>query len=297
MNKKVLSYLEKHASQQKGKRFLITGSTSGIGYECAKDLLYLGGEVTFMVRNEEKAKECIHTIENELGHPISAHIVIYDQADPNSIRECIRSLPDTPYDAIVLNAGIYNPKKNSLGKEGNSITLQVNAIGTQTCFEEFYKRFPSSKYVIIDSIVNSSPKKGDYSPYFHRHKEGKPYKDKRNNDYAISKRICMNIFANALESGTKVYMAHPGIAKTNIINAFAPVIKRLGNGFLYLFAHHAWKAALGMCLLCCNDYEKGTYLVPRGPFEIAGYPKPRSMPKRAYKYASNWSSFWENESK
>ena len=289
MNKRCLRYIDSRISSQEGKRFLITGSTSGIGLECAKALLYKGAEVTFMVRNRKKAEDCIKAIESELGRPVKTKIALYDQADPTSIASCIASLPEEGYDAIVLNAGVYFPKKGSLGQDGNPLTLQVNAIGTQACFDAFYKRYPKARYVIIDSIVNSSPKGGDYAPYFHR-----GY-DQRAKDYSISKRICMNIFVNALEEGANVTMTHPGVARTNIIQSFAPVIKRLGNGILYLFSHPAWKAALGMSLLCCLDYPKGTYLVPQGPFEISGYPKERSIPSRARKDAANWKAFWTKE--
>ena len=289
MNKRCLRYVDKRIPSQEGKRFLITGSTSGIGLECAKVLLYKGAEVTFMVRNKKKAEDCIQAIESEIAHPVKAKIVLYDQADPASIHACITSLPEEGYDAIVLNAGVYFPKKGSLGEEGNPLTLQVNAIGTQACFDEFYTRYPKARYVIIDSIVNSSPKGGDYAPYFHRGF------DKRAKDYSLSKRICMNIFVNALNDGANVHMTHPGIARTNIIQSFAPALKRAGNAFLYLFSHPAWKAALGMSLLCCLDYPKGTYLVPRGIYEIAGYPKARSIPSRARKDAANWKAFWEKE--
>ncbi len=289
MNKRCLRYIDSRISSQEGKRFLITGSTSGIGLESAKVLLYKGAEVTFMVRNKKKAEDCIKAIEGELGHPVRANIALYDQADPASIASCIASLPEEDYEAIVLNAGVYFPKKGSLGQGGNPLTLQVNAIGTQACSDAFYKRYPKARYVIIDSIVNSSPKGGDYAPYFHR-----GY-DQRAKDYSISKRICMNIFVNALEEGANVTMTHPGVARTNIIQSFAPVIKRLGNGFLYLFSHPAWKAALGISLLCCLDYPKGTYLVPRGPFEISGYPKERNIPSRARKDAANWKAFWAKE--
>ena len=289
MHPKCRKYLDAHIAPQEGKRFLITGASSGIGLECAKALLYKGAEVTFMVRNKEKTEAVIQAIEDEFGHPVHAKIALYDQAKPDSIRSSIASLPEEGYDAIVLNAGIYIPRKGSLGEEGNPLTLQVNAIGTQLCLDCFLSRYPKARYIVIDSIVNSSPRHHDYAPYFHRGF------DKRMKDYSLSKRICMNVFYNALLDGIDIHMTHPGIARTNIIQSFAPLIKRLGNGFLYLFSHPSWKAALGMSLLCTGRYEKGSYLVPRGPFEISGYPKKRSIPKRAKKDAASWRNFWHND--
>ena len=282
-------YLQKHVNSQEGKHFLITGSSSGIGFEAAKSLLFLGASVTFMVRTKEKALEKIRSIEKELGHPVDANIVTYDQSDPKSIVACINGLEQTHFDAIVLCAGIYFPKKGSLGKQGIPITLQVNAIGVQACFDAFCKRYPDAKYIFINSVANKRPKNNDYAPYFRQ------AKGKRFEDYTISKHIVMDIYASALEKGAKAYMTHPGVTKTNIIRNYAPLIKRLGNGFLYLFVHHAWKASLGIVDICCNDYEPGAYLVPRGLGQISGYPKKKKAPVIPPEEIAAWKSFYEQD--
>ena len=282
-------YLRKHVNSQEGKHFLITGSSSGIGLEAAKSLLFLGASVTFMVRNREKAKGRINAIEKEFGHPVDAKIVTYDQADPDSIIACINALEEKHFDGIVLSAGIYFPKKGSLGKQGIPITLQVNAIGVQAGFDAFYKRYPNAKYIFINSVANKPPENHDYTPYF------RAAKGKRFEDYCISKRIVMDIYALALKKGARAYMTHPGVTKTNIIQNYAPLIKRLGNGFLYIFVHHAWKAALGIVDLCCNDHEAGTYMVPRGPFHISGYPKAEEAPRIPEEEMDAWETFYQQD--
>ncbi|MCR5492007.1 MAG: SDR family NAD(P)-dependent oxidoreductase [Bacilli bacterium] len=286
---KSAKYLAKHTSSQEGKRFLITGASNGIGLEAAKALLYLGASVTFMVRNEAKAKACIEAISKELGRPVDADIAIYDQASPTSIRACIASLPSKHYDAIVLNAGVYFPKTGSLGEKNNSLTLQVNATGTQACFDAFYERYPDAKYVFTTSVARCKAKNHDYAQYFH-------CGDKRRwKDYGISKQIAVDMMALALEKGAKAYLTHPGMCKTGIINGFAPLMKRIGNGFMYLVSHHAWKASLGITLLCANDYEPGTYLAPRGPLEVSGYPKVKRIHGFAELDKETWKSFYEGE--
>ena len=288
MNAKEVRYLAKHTSTQSGKSFLITGSNSGIGLEMAKAILYLGGHVTFMVRTEKKALDAIAAIEADLGKKASYDIALYEQSDPVSIKNCVASLKIEEYEAVIFNAGVYFPKKGSLCENGVPLTLQTNATGTQVCFDELFKRYPNAKYVFTTSIVNSSPKKHDYAPYFADSAKN------RSTEYAISKRIVMNIFVNALKAGAKAYMTHPGVSKTNIIRDFAPVIKKLGNGFLYLFTHPAWKAGMGAVLLACSDYPNGTYLVPRGLFEISGYPRARKVPKKASRDAESWQKYHQN---
>ena len=157
MNPKCMEYLKRFPTLE-GKHILITGSTSGIGLEAAKDFLYLGATVHFMVRNEAKAKDCIASIESELGHPISTFIHLYDQSNPSSIKACVDGLKGLHLDVIVLNAGVYFPKIGA-SANGHPLTLQVNAIGTHYCFDCFYALFPDARYVIIDSIAVANPKR------------------------------------------------------------------------------------------------------------------------------------------
>ena len=287
MHKKCLEFIKKNYASQEGKRFLITGSSNGLGLEAAKVLLYLDGEVTFMVRNKEKAEKVIKSISQELGKEIKADIVLYDQSSPQSIRDCANSLKGRHYDAIALNAGIYFPKKGSVGVSQIPLTMQVNALGTALCFDYLFPLFPNAKYVFVDSIVATRPKKEGLAPYFDpNHKD-------RFKEYGISKEVVRAVFYNALNKDAKAYMTHPGIAKTGIIGGFAPFIKKLANGIFYPFSHPTWKAALGISLLCANDYPSGTALAPRALFEIYGYPKEKGIPKGLDEFAKQWQEYYE----
>ena len=53
---------------QNGKSIIITGSTSGIGLETAKELARAGGNITLAARNPEKAKAVIQELEKETGN-------------------------------------------------------------------------------------------------------------------------------------------------------------------------------------------------------------------------------------
>ena len=279
-----MEYLKRFPTLE-GKHILITGSTSGIGLEAAKDFLYLGATVHFMVRNEAKAKDCIASIEAELGHPISTFIHLYDQSDLSSIKACVDGLKGLHLDVIVLNAGVYFPKKGA-SANGHPLTLQVNAIGTHYCFDCFYALFPDARFVIIDSIAVANPKKNDYMPYFERIDES------RWKQYRLSKRITMHIYKLALEQGANVYMAHPGITKTNILQSTAPWFKRASQAVLTWATHPAWKAALCTVEASISQSENGSYFVPRGPWQISGYPrkaKVKLKPKQTKAWAEAYS--------
>lgn len=274
MKKRAKKWLDKQVPPLAGQSFLITGATSGIGLEAARDLLYKGGEVTIACRNPEKAevfkKEVLEEIPN-------AHLcfVYYDQGVPSSIHQLGLALQKTPFDSIILNAGIYFPRKGENAPDGTSLTFQTNAVGTYLVFQELRKYHPGARYVFVNSIVNHAPKNNDYGLYLGKHDFG------RGHQYAVSKRAVMNLFAYASSlDDCDARMCHPGVSKTNILHSYAPWIRRAGNAFLYLFSHRAWKACLGIVLAAAGTTPEGSYLTPRGLFHISGYPTESRLPLR-----------------
>lgn len=90
----------KDIGDQTGKRFLITGGTSGIGKEAARELARSGASVTITARNPRKAETTLKEIaESRLSY------VELDLTDLASIRRAARELTDS-YDVVILNAGI-----------------------------------------------------------------------------------------------------------------------------------------------------------------------------------------------
>jgi NAD(P)-dependent dehydrogenase (short-subunit alcohol dehydrogenase family) len=67
-------------SDQRGKKFLITGATSGLGLAAATALTAKGGEVTITARNLKKGARA----QEQSG---AAHLLELDLADLASVRE------------------------------------------------------------------------------------------------------------------------------------------------------------------------------------------------------------------
>jgi hypothetical protein len=266
---KQAAWLDAHIPDLKGKRFLVTGSSSGIGLESAKSLLYKGAEVTFAVRNEAKVKACIEKLKDEIPNP-KTEIALYDQADPASIKAFVAGLdPKRNYDAIILNAAVYYPKKGSKAGDGTSLTFMTNAVGTYLLYNELREKFPKARYVFVDSIVNRTPHHRDYASYLGQGG------NRRAEEYAVSKRAVMNIYGYGRihHPEDALYMSHPGVSGTAIFDGFPPLIRKLGHKLLYLVVHHPWKACLGEVYLATAPLPAGTLAGPRGLFQISGYPR------------------------
>ena len=158
-------WLDAHIPDLTGQSFLVTGSTSGVGLEAAKSLLYKGGSVDFAIRNPEKAEKIFQALQSEIPNA-KPRALLYDQGSPESVLQFCQTLnPQKPYDAIILNAGIYYPRKGSQAEDGTSLTFETNAVGTYLLYMKLREKFPKARFILVASIVNRSPKKGDYSSY------------------------------------------------------------------------------------------------------------------------------------
>lgn len=268
------AWLDAHIPYLVGKSILICGGTSGIGFQTALALLYKGARVFIACRDSEKAAAAKAAILREIPNP-DVRFLFYDQSVPASIALLGKKTTSLHLDSIVLNAGIYYPKKGAVGPDGTSLTFYTNVVGTYLLFEVLRKIHGESRFVFVNSIANVAPREGDYANYLQKNRFS------RGNQYAVSKRGVMNLFAYASSlEDTEAVMCHPGVTPTGILRNFAPWFKRLGNDFLYLFVHKSWKACLGMVYLASGEGEEGDYLVPRGLFHISGYPKTAHLPQR-----------------
>ena len=79
-----LKYIDINVESQKGKVFVVTGATSGIGLEVSKQLAYKGAKVIMAVRNLAKANKIKEDILKEVKDA-DLEIMKFDQADFSSI--------------------------------------------------------------------------------------------------------------------------------------------------------------------------------------------------------------------
>jgi NAD(P)-dependent dehydrogenase (short-subunit alcohol dehydrogenase family) len=109
-----------------GKRVLVTGGTSGVGYYTALELARLGASVTILGRNLAKCQASVQSIQQESGNP---H-VSYLQADFSSLDQvgCLAQDfldQNSQLDVLVNNAGTaYLFRK--LSADGLELTFAVN---------------------------------------------------------------------------------------------------------------------------------------------------------------------------
>ncbi|KAL4903182.1 hypothetical protein BDW74DRAFT_169098 [Aspergillus multicolor] len=126
------TFTEKDITFQKGRVFLVTGGTSGIGFELAKILYARGGTVYITGRTEEKAKEAVQKIQSSVGERDGQiDYIVLKLDDLTSIRESADAFieKESKLDVLWNNAGVAQPPVGVLSKQGLELQLATNCLG------------------------------------------------------------------------------------------------------------------------------------------------------------------------
>lgn len=142
----------------KGKHVLVTGGTSGIGLEIAKEFLAEGAEVMITGRHQE-ALDGIQVEWNAL-YPNKLHTIVWDVANVSVSKSKLRDVSQimNGIDIIINNAGIYESAAwNQVSEESYDRVNDINAKGLffmcQAEGEYFIKNKILGRIVNINSIA------------------------------------------------------------------------------------------------------------------------------------------------
>lgn len=107
-----------------GKTLIVTGATSGIGRETARELAAMGARVTLAVRDEAKGRAVAATMPGEV------EVLRLDLADLASVRGFARAFraAHDRLDVLVNNAGLHTAQR-VVTKDGHELTFQTNHLG------------------------------------------------------------------------------------------------------------------------------------------------------------------------
>ena len=146
------------------KVVLLTGGTSGIGLEAAREFLQEGASVCLMGRSEERGREAAARLAQETG----AERICFLQGDVKSIEDCGRVVKGMVarfgrLDVLVNSAGIYREGAlEDLGEEELDDILACNVKGV---FHMTKAALPALK-AARGAVVNVSSDAGVHGNYF-----------------------------------------------------------------------------------------------------------------------------------
>jgi NAD(P)-dependent dehydrogenase (short-subunit alcohol dehydrogenase family) len=266
-----------------GKKVIVTGANTGLGFETAKALALKGAHVVLACRNLKKAEDArariarhspavsIETIELDLGVLSSVH----------GFAERYRS-KHASLDLLINNAGIMMPPYGK-SKDGFEQQFGVNYLGHFLLTGLLLDRLAASPAARVVHLSSLAHKWG--AIYFDDLQFEKNYN--RQKAYGQSKLACL-MFSYEMQRRLeltslpiKSIAAHPGISDTELSRYLPGWMKLLSPVFSALIAQSA-KAGAQPSLRAALDpaLSGGGYIGPGGWGEYKGEPVPvKAHPK------------------
>jgi len=124
------AWTSKDIPSQTGKRNLITGGSSGIGWNTALELAQAGAEVTIPARMQVKAADAVTRIRPVVPQA-KLKTAVMDLSSLKSVRAfAAQQLADPrPIDTLINNAGVMAIPKRKLSVDGFEMPFATNVLG------------------------------------------------------------------------------------------------------------------------------------------------------------------------
>lgn len=145
----------KNKNEQKNRKALITGASSGIGRDMAKVLSDKSYDLILVSRDKEKLNE----LKNELK--TNVEIISMDLSNLDNCKKLYQQVKDKDIDILINNAGFGDIgafRKTDINKELNMIDLNIKAVHilTKLFLSDFVKR--DSGYILnVSSSASFQP--------------------------------------------------------------------------------------------------------------------------------------------
>ncbi len=281
-----------------GKVFVVTGTTSGTGFEATKILLSNGAKVVMLNRNPKKAENTIATLKQELGNDIDLSNIQMDLSKQASVKkaaeEVLKTVPQI--DALICNAAIAQVPKQTLTVDGWESQMGTNYFGNWTLQALLFPLIEKSKGRIV-TVGSMGYDMGIKTINFDDLNWDKDYVP--NTAYSQSKLAqIMTIYElqdrlqEVGKTDVKAYACHPGASRTNLINTSGSLMMKIMFYLMMPLTQSAEKGAYPqlMCATEENLDQEGFYgptgrsnwVGPVGAHEIKPHAKDKAVAKRLW---------------
>jgi NAD(P)-dependent dehydrogenase (short-subunit alcohol dehydrogenase family) len=294
MNTKTTTpFTAKDVPTQQGRRVLITGANSGIGFEAALELARQRAEIILPARSLDKATDAIARIRSQVP-AAKLTPAILDLASLASVRTFAafigQNFPGASLDLLINNAGVMSVPTRELTPDGYERQFATNYLGPFLLTALLYphlKQQPGTRIVTVASgIANQAKLEFDnlqserlYKPLFGAYSQSKLA------DLIFQLELQRRLTA----AGSPILStgAHPGYALTNLQTSgpagVVPLSFRIVTAILTPFAsQNAAQGALPTLYAATSPgAAPGGYYGPDGFQELKGSPTIAKLPALA----------------
>ena len=257
-----------------GRRALVTGANSGIGYVEALELARHGAEVVLAVRNPDAGEAAAEGI-RAAGVPGTARVEQLDLASLESVN-ALADRFDGALDLLVNNAGVMTPPRHRTTADGFELQFGTNHLGHFALTGRLMPHLLAAEAPRVTTVSSIAHHSGDGAVL-----EGNPargYNPQR--AYGRSKLanvlFALELQRRATASGSHLTStaAHPGVSATNLVASrdgmgAIPVVGTVVQWGVRLLFPGAEQGAEAV-LYAATEAAPGSYSGPTGIREIRG---------------------------
>ncbi|MBK1786185.1 oxidoreductase [Prauserella cavernicola] len=296
---------ESDIGDQSGRTVLVTGANSGLGLRTATVLAEHGARVLLACRNPDRGAAALREVAARAG--TEPALVSLDLADLGSVRDAaaaVRDLTGDSLDVLVNNAGLMGTPRG-LTSDGFETQFGTNHLGHAALTWQLLPALRGGtrpRVVTVSSLVAAGGSIDLADPNFERRRyhPATAYAQAKLANQAFALELDRRL--RAADETVVSVAAHPGYSRsglgsamarsqsTSIVRTVVGTGTRLGE---LLLAQNARMGALPQ-LRAATDHEitGGTYVGPRGPGGLRGYPRVVT-PLRSARDAATGSGLWE----
>jgi len=270
-----------------GRRAIVTGANSGLGFHTALELARHGATVVMTARDAAKGHDAVRRVRAEVAEAL-VEAAVLDVADLASVREFATTYGGEPLDVLVNNAGVMAiPQRESV--DGFEMQFATNQLGpfalTGLLLPALLQR-PGARVVAVSSFmhwfgaVDFSNLMGE-----RRYQTWTAYSQSKLANLLFMRELDRR----AQDAGVSLVSAaaHPGYSYTNL-QRVGPQMSgsrssgRFAGGLSRVVGQSPADGALPQLYAAtAPDVSGGDYFGPRGPAEMRGKPKRVRMSKNA----------------
>jgi retinol dehydrogenase-14 len=241
-----------------GKRVLVTGANSGIGYATAQNLARRGADLVMVCRNLERGEDALDRLRQAVPGA-TVKLMLCDLASMDSIRRFAATYraEERAIDVLINNAGVYvtEPRQTADGLE---LMIGTNHVGTFLLTNLLLPKLheaEGARVVVVASLAHTFQSlkltegwttywKGAFRTY------GRS---------KLANILFTRELARRLEgTGITAYSLHPGVVATNLGIANWPIIRNLQK-YVLLSAEKGARTSIFLATTDAPGAPSGAY--------------------------------------
>ncbi len=143
-------------ADQVGRRAVVTGANTGLGYQTALALAGAGAEVVIAVRDLDRGQEAAQLIREHVEQA-KLRVILLDLGSLSSVRDFAAAVRESgPLDLLVNNAGLMLVPQRRLTSDGFEAHMGVNHLGHFALTAQLLpalERAPAARVVSVTSLM------------------------------------------------------------------------------------------------------------------------------------------------